>query len=474
MADHPIPRSDQDIYSFTLRVAVLHDQSLLSSTTTTTPTPTPPTPPPLKHLSSFRPSDGWTKSLFSLNDLFKDPASKDGSSVKFPPKFIPIFDQKLLSLIHSRPRTQAEAEDELQESVLFNQTLSEFYKKFKEDSFQRRLNKNRQTEELILTFGTHASLVLKRELQGEEWKLWLDLMVGLFIKLVRDCLRVKELKKSVPQELLVRLDAHCSKLSSPPPPLLPTTSTPIKDPLPPPSIPGLTTNISSMPFVKAVGQLFGKNHHDLTKDVISLKRLCSERSAYSDLKHLINNVAQSSRYPTGSPTEFTSEEAFQAWKKVESSTLSELLFELISKNPGLTLGHSIIGEGSGAGGGGGERNSWSGGGGGGESLYPTPEGSIISSNSGGEEDLSDLTTTSSLIFIPPDPKFYYRRLFEIALDHDYDLLSTLPPDEYVSLNILSELNEKLLKEVQVRWRIGDEVRIGVWLGIVVGDRKSVV
>lgn len=400
-----------------------------------------------------------------------------------------------MSLIHSRPRTQAEAEDELQESVLFNQTLSEFYKKFKEDSFQRRLNKNRQTEELILTFGTHASLVLKRELQGEEWKLWLDLMVGLFIKLVRDCLRVKELKKSVPQELLVRLDAHCSKLSSPPPPLLPTTSTPIKDPLPPPSIPGLTTNISSMPFVKAVGQLFGKNHHDLTKDVISLKRLCSERvrpspplltpscpspkpqltsspktpqSAYSDLKHLINNVAQSSRYPTGSPTEFTSEEAFQAWKKVESSTLSELLFELISKNPGLTLGHSIIGEGSGAGGGGGERNSWSGGGGGGESLYPTPEGSIISSNSGGEEDLSDLTTTSSLIFIPPDPKFYYRRLFEIALDHDYDLLSTLPPDEYVSLNILSELNEKLLKEVQVRWRIGDEVRIGVWLGIVVG------
>jgi hypothetical protein len=129
---------------------------------------------------------------------------------------------------------------------------------------------------LVLTFGATATAFLKKQAEGDEWKYQLDTQVGQFLRLVRDCLRSKEVK-NVPTELLNRLDAHCAKLAETTAvPSAPSTSKATLESTPM-TIPGMTTNVHEMPLVRAVGKLFGKTTSDLTRDVIAIRRLCSEK-----------------------------------------------------------------------------------------------------------------------------------------------------------------------------------------------------
>jgi hypothetical protein len=90
----------------------------------------------------------------------------------------------------------------------------------------------------------------------------------------------------------------------------------------------------------------------------------------------------------------------------------------------------------------------------------------VTGHSSEEEIVSE-----GFVFVPPDPKFYYKRLFEIALDHDYDAMSQLPPDEYVSLTILSPVHEELLRDCEKRWRIMAPVRASTFLALITQHYK---
>lgn len=86
----------------------------------------------------------------------------------------------------------------------------------------------------------------------------------------------------------------------------------------------------------------------------------------------------------------------------------------------------------------------------------------------GEED----PTIPRLVFMPPDPTYYFRRLYELLLHHDYSLMSSLPPDEDVSLSILSPLHETLLLLVRKRWRIPVTLKAATFVGLVAGLYKG--
>lgn len=95
-----------------------------------------------------------------------------------------------------------------------------------------------------------------------------------------------------------------------------------------------------------------------------------------------------------------------------------------------------------------------------------PDGNMTS------EDVDERTTfdasSSPYTFIPPDPRHCYRRLYSLALDHDYALMSTLPPDQDVSLTILSPLHEQLLRDCQTRWRVPPTTRAATFATLIAG------
>jgi hypothetical protein len=88
------------------------------------------------------------------------------------------------------------------------------------------------------------------------------------------------------------------------------------------------------------------------------------------------------------------------------------------------------------------------------------------------EDHDDSTSTTKLIFLPPDPTYYFRRLYELVLHYDYSLMSSLPPDEDVSLSILSPLHETFLLLVRKRWRVPVTLKAASFVGLVAGLYKG--
>ncbi|KAH9463678.1 hypothetical protein Pst134EA_015763 [Puccinia striiformis f. sp. tritici] len=68
------------------------------------------------------------------------------------------------------------------------------------------------SEALILLLVTTATGVLRKRLEGDKWKIYLNSQVGVFVTIIRDCLRSKELK-GVPHELMPTFDSYASKLA---------------------------------------------------------------------------------------------------------------------------------------------------------------------------------------------------------------------------------------------------------------------
>lgn len=95
-------------------------------------------------------------------------------------------------------------------------------------------------------------------------------------------------------------------------------------------------------------------------------------------------------------------------------------------------------------------------------AYPLSPDTSSNSNVSLDED----TSSYAFVFVPPEPKYYYKRLFEIALDYDHQALAYLPPDQDVSLTILSSIHEELLRDCETRWRISAPLRASTFLALI--------
>ncbi|GAA5876973.1 hypothetical protein JCM8547_001955 [Rhodosporidiobolus lusitaniae] len=530
-ASSVVPREDSDVYLYTLRIAVLnhniaragHEGRSPGSATAaggasfssalseghagpSTTSAAALARPSIRHsiTGSVRPTDGWTSALHSLGDVFKDSSSSASKSSRFPKEFVKVLDQRMERI--------ARGADPAYSDQLFRQTVGAFYGTYAQASFQKKLKENRQIEEVILMFVTTASAILKKRLEGDEWKPELNSQVGRFVGVIRDALKSCS---RVPGELVNRLETYCAKLvepgaadpggrlghsrghsvaaASPYPSYSPNLASSNFSPSSPASSSKQTLdtptvvapssapiNLDEMPQAQAVGAIFGKTDEELKRDIASLRRICSEQAAFNDLKYIINAVAQSASPPPASSaapqprtsrfpfsrSDFDSDDAFAAWRKQENDELQELLLEMTIRNLELVKNYTANGGGLAVEGGapfeGSRRSSQS-------SLV------IVNSDGGIDGENEDGTTSfvdPSLTFVPPDPKYYYRRLYGLALEHDYALMSTLPPDQDVSLSILSAEHEQLLRDCQARWRIPNTLRVATFAGLIAGIYKE--
>lgn len=80
----------------------------------------------------------------------------------------------------------------------------------------------------------------------------------------------------------------------------------------------------------------------------------------------------------------------------------------------------------------------------------------------------DIQVGHNFTFIPPNPRRFYKRLLEMCLVADLELMLSPEVDDNdeVSLGILSHAHIELLNEVALRWRIGHPYRSAAFLDLV--------
>jgi hypothetical protein len=81
-----------------------------------------------------------------------------------------------------------------------------------------------------------------------------------------------------------------------------------------------------------------------------------------------------------------------------------------------------------------------------------------------EED--EVSVGDNFTFIPPSPKRYYKRLLELCIQADLIAMESLPPDQEVSLGILSLPHVELINECAVRWRIPHSYRAVCFMDVI--------
>ncbi|KAL6308932.1 hypothetical protein BKA93DRAFT_822199 [Sparassis latifolia] len=423
---------------------------------------------------SSRLSGALTSSIFSIGDLFKDSGAK---GVRFPKDLLKVLEQKLQDI--------AMGKDPAYHDQLIRRTMAVFYGQVKDDNFRRQMKENRKIEELILMFATNATNVLKKEatLAGDGWKVEVNNHIAQFIRLLGDCLRHVS---HVSPELTARLDMYTAKLA---PSQAPSDSgydsaSTSRDRDSVVSSKRVSTSVRDMPLVMTAARLFKLPDQAVQKEIDDLGKYCSEKAALIDLKTCLKNINAGAPFP-GRREDFESEAAWQYWRTLETSHLSQLMLIMVQFNPDLAKsGPSEV-----------LPDVPSSNGGRPGSVYSTrrPESyhspasrhasvssrhSLMPSNNLTSNDIDavsedlegddDVPVGHHFTFIPPNPRKYYKRLLEhcLAADLEAMLSPTVGDDDEVSLGILSPAHMELINECALRWRIGQPYRVTCFLDLV--------
>lgn len=419
---------------------------------------------------SSRISGALSNSIYSIGDLFKD-LREGPKSVKFPKDLMKVLEQKLQDIAMGRAPEYSEQ--------LVRRTMAVFYGQVKDESFRRQMKENRKIEELILMFATNATNALKKDpsLAGDGWKVELNNQIALFVKLLRDCMRNMS---HVSPELTQRLDIYTEKLA---PKQTYSDSgydsaSTSRDRDSVTSSIRVSGKVADMPLVLSVARLFKIPESALQGEVEQMSKFCTEKAALTDLKTCLKNLNAGSPFP-GRREDFSSEAAFQYWRTLETSHLSQLMVVMVQFNPELAKStpsdllpqqqdsprpSSVYSN----------RDS---------TYYPGQRNPSISSRhsrvggyspgdlEGVAEDLDadeDILVGHHYTYIPPNPRKYYKRLLELCLIADLEamLSPAVGDDDEVSLGILTQSHIELINECALRWRIGQPYRAACFLELI--------
>ncbi|KAL5479036.1 hypothetical protein ACEPAI_2324 [Sanghuangporus weigelae] len=459
--------ADDDVFTYALRVSFL---SYLMQPKAVDPNATPEPETREREHTSTRISDAISNSIFSIGDLFKDVTRDGHRSVKFPEKLLKVLDAKLANI--------AMGKDAAYSDQLIRRTFAAFYGTSTTDQFRKQMKENRKIEELILMFATTATSILKRDpsLAGDTWKLELNKHIGMFVRMLRECLRNVG---HVSAELTARLDMYAAKLAPSPSPTdsgydtASTTSRRTESISSP--ILGLSMNVMDMDMVKSVASLFGYSLQDVQREAYQMKHYCTEKAALLDLKTCLKNLNAGEAFP-GRREDFDSDEAWNHWRTTELSQLQQLMVIMVQFNPelaksapsevlpsipqgarpGSVYSTSVAGPSS--------RHA---------SISSRRSVALVGSGMGsldlvaeqidGDEEIE---AGENFTYIPPNPKRYYKRLLELCIDSDLDAMANLPEDQEVSLGILSPKHIDLINECALRWRIGQSYRVACFMDVI--------
>jgi hypothetical protein len=181
----------------------------------------------------------------------------------------------------------------------------------------------------------------------------------------------------------------------------------------------------------------------------------------------LKNIAANELFP-GCRDDFDTEAAWQHWKTLETSHLSQLMVVLVQFNPELAKStpNDVLPK----------RSSTRG------SIHAlgrsgsiTSRRSIIATSQNltdadfeAEEDVDEVQAGHNFTYIPPNPKKYYKRLLELCLDKDLAAMHdpNVNDDDQVSLGILSHSHIELINECALRWRISQTYRAACFLDLI--------
>ncbi|RDX47602.1 hypothetical protein OH76DRAFT_1405658 [Lentinus brumalis] len=463
--------SEEELINFVLRVALLSYQMQPKAAETAQPEPE------RDRDYSSRLHGAISNSIFSLGDLFRD----GQKGVRFPKDLIKVLEQKLQDI--------AMGKDAAYSDQLTRRTMAVFYGQVKDETFRRQMKENRKIEELILMFATNATNVLKKEpsLAGDGWKVELNNHIAHFIRLLRECLRHIS---HVSPELTARLDMYTAKLAptqqAPSDSGYDSASTSNRDSVV--SSKRISMRVNDMPLVVTAAKLFKIPLSSIQKEIEDMSKYCNEKAALNDLKTCLKNINAGAPFPMRRE-DFESEAAWQYWKHLETSHLSQLMVVMVQFNPELaksTPSEVLPATQAQNGRPGSVYSTFSTGrpdsfyASGSAQRHPSVSSrhSVASTGGFGPSDPEGVSSALDgddeiqvgfhFTFIPPNPRKYYKRLLEycIAADLEAMLSPAVGDDDEVSLGILSPPHIELINECALRWRIGQPYRVACFLDIV--------
>ncbi|WEW59880.1 hypothetical protein PRK78_005361 [Emydomyces testavorans] len=435
------PINHNEAYTYALRVAFL--SYLLQ--------------PRLRRPQSLPPKPHVHRSSTTFHDLMKDfSLVRDSKSTRFPHGFVAELEKRLTGVLIGRERRK-----EYQDATV-KRTFAVFLNALKEQSFKKRMEKDRRVEDLVLIFFSNATKELSKGKTPEDisWKLMVDRHVALFVRLITFILKDHDWLREKP-ELATRLStletkllAHDQDLAEASQPDGIGTATEV--------VP-LSYDIKDMPLVQVVAKIFGLRESQVQSDINKNKHAWTTKEALKDLKTYQTHL----NLPTGktlSRADFDHEEAYEVWKKAEGPDLSQMMLAIIQSSPELaksTTGaglpqfndsHFEMSPTS-------DRSSYV--------LSQPVDISSLSMFDASEEQ--QLDTGDLYTYIPPDPRSYYRFILAQAITHDLQdrlLEPSEPTAEIPAMKLLSKKSTELLNELGLRWRIPTFSRAALFLDVI--------
>jgi hypothetical protein len=408
----------------------------------------------------------------SFNDLMKDfSIVRDSKSTRFPHGFVSELEKRLTSVLVGREKRQ-EYQD-----ALVKRTFAAFFNAFTEQSFKKRMEKDRRVEDLVLIFVSNATKELQKGKAPEDdsWRLMVDRHVALFVRLISLILKDHDWAKDRP-DLTSRLSTLETKLLAHDRDLADaslTGGTTVEEIVP------LSYEVKDMPLVQIVARIFGLTNTMVQSDITKNKPVWTEKAALQDLKtyqyYLNLNTKKTLR-----SDDFDLEESYETWKRAEGPDLSQMMLAIMQSNPELAK--------SGPGGqlpqfnGHHSNESTSN-----DAIYaemarklsepsvpassyvidqPVDVASLNLSEDG--HDRSE-DSENPFVFIPPDPRAFFRLIMNEALSYDLrnqNLEASEATNDTPSIKLFSKQTTELLNEICLRWRIPYFSRVVLFLDVI--------
>ena len=444
-----------DAYTFALRVAYL---SYLLQPRIRRTQHVPARPKPVQRAAS------------SLQDLMKDfSLLRDSKSTRFPHGFMSELEKGLKGVIMGNEKG-AEFQD-----AAVKRSFAAFFNAFTEQSFKKRMEKDRRVEDLVLIFFSNATKELQKGKPStdDSWKLMADRHLALFVRLVSLILKEHEWSRDRP-ELSNRLATLESKLLTNDQDLTANSSNGAGSTIE--VVVPLSYEVKDMPLVQFVASIFGVTNTQVQSDIDNNKAMWTAKAALQDIKTYQTLLNLNSRKTLRSD-DFDLEDAYEAWKKAEGPDLAQMILAIVQSNPELAKSSSNYST---------------------PQFNPTPN-SPEASDSGYAEssrkmsmsegssyvidqpvDMSTICSVDSnsnslskddetFTFTPPEPRACYRLILSQALSHDLrddSLQPTSATAETPPIKLLSKQSTELLNEICLRWRLPYPSRIVLFLDVI--------
>lgn len=400
---------------------------------------------------------------------------RDSKSTRFPHAFMGALDKRMTKVLIGQEKMPEYSD------ALVKRTFAAFLNEFKNPTFRKSMEKDRRVEDLLLIFFSKATSELQKGKAPDDdsWKMMVDRHVALFVRLISNVLKHNDWARERP-ELSSRLHTLETKLLQHDQDLADANqrgsgqggqSIEVEVPR--------SYEVRDMPLVIRVCRIFSIPTAQAQNDIDAHKAEWTEKAALKDLKEYQNHMMLSTK-ATLTQDDFDSEEAFESWRKGETSDLSQMMLAIIQANPELAksstsgalpafkasasvhpAGDSADAEGS---------QSVEG-----ATSYMIDQPVDLSSLNLGDNSPRDSRSASldgsetSFTFIPTDPRAYYRHIVKVALKQDMqddDLEPSSASEEAPSMKLLSVQSTELLNEVCLRWRIPFSTRLVLFLDVV--------